>query len=202
VPLRLDDLRGAVPEDLKRDDPGITRRLYDAFLDAIPSGLAPSLHQATINSMRNAFSFLQATIREGQFVSLKELDESTLQSELRKHLMAREVNVVEGTKEAGGETDLVIDGLLVIENKVVREPTNNPLTVGERFSWQARRYATALAKRIAFEVVAYRPRDEASILPLAESVGIHTLQHGQSTFAVVRFVLPWGHKVPSHAKAP
>lgn len=202
VPVRLDDLRDAVPDDVKRDDPDVTKRLYEAFLEALPSGLAPALHQTVMRSIRHAFLFVQATMREGQFVGITELAESELQSEFRKHLLAREATVVEGTKEAGGETDLVIDELLVVENKVVREPTSNPLTVGERFSWQARRYATALAKRIAFQMVAYRPKDEKSILPIAESVNVHELSPGTATLAVVRFVVPWGHKVPSQAKVP
>ena len=181
-----------VPKDFKRDDPAIVGRLYESFLEALPVGLAPTLHKTVCDSLRHLFTFLQTVAREGQFVGLDSFEESMLQSELRKHLMAREADVVEGTKEAGGETDLVIDNILVIENKVIREPTSNPLTVGERFSWQARRYAIALAKSIAFEVVAYRPKDEASVMPLPQSVGVSTLAHGQSSFGVVRFVLPWG----------
>jgi hypothetical protein len=201
VPLLKENLSEVVPKDFNRDDPTIVGRLYESFLDALPVGLAPSLHKTVCDSLRHLFTFLQTVAREGQFVGLEGLEESLLQSELRKHLMAREAEVVEGTKEAGGETDLVIDNILVIENKVVREPTCNPLTIGERFSWQARRYAIALAKSIAFEVVAYRPKDEASVMPLTQSVGVSALAHGQSRFAVVRFVLPWGQKVPSHAKS-
>ncbi len=202
VPLRFDDLSEAIPGDLKREDPGLVKRLYEAFLDAIPSGMAPSIHRVVLEALRHMLSFLQMVAREGQFVGLATLDEATLQAELRKHLMAREAKVVEGTKEAGGETDLVLSQLLVIENKVIREPTVSPLTVGERFSWQARRYATALATRIAFEMVAYKPKDETAILALTDAVGITTVSHERTPFAVVRFVTPWGQPVPSRAKVP
>lgn len=202
IPIREDDLRQAVPHDIRRDDPDIVRRLFDEFIDAIPSGLAPSLHQIVIDTLRHLFIFVQAVNRLGLFVGRDSLAESELQAELRQHLHSREVTVVEGTKEAGGETDLVISELLVIENKVVHEATSSPLTIGKRFSWQVRRYSIALASGVAFEMVAYKPTDEAAILPISKSVAVSTLRNGNTSFAVVRFVLPWGMAVPSAAKSP
>jgi hypothetical protein len=51
-------------------------------------------------------------------------------------------------------------------------------------------------------MVAYKPKDELAILPLAEAISVTAIPHGKSTFAIVRVVTPWGHVVPSSAKPP
>lgn len=202
VPIREEDLMIAIPNDLRRDDPEIVKRLREGFADAIPAGLAPSIHRCVLEGLRHVLPFIQSLAQTGDFVGISSLKESELQAKLRSHLHAREAEVTEGTEVAGGEMDLVLSKLLVIENKVIRTPTSSPLTVGERFSWQARRYSIALATRVAFEMVAYKPTAETAILPLAESVSVTAIPHGKSTFAVVRFIVPWGHVVPSSAKPP
>jgi len=192
VPLRLDELRKTVPDELKRDGHDLAASLFEQFVEANPSGFAPSVHQAVLDGLSHLLTFLQAVTRNGQFVNRDSLSESELQVELRKHMSARQAKVVEGTKEAGGETDLVLSELLVIENKVVSQATASPLTVGGKFSWQARRYAIALATQIAFEVVAYKPSDEKNILPINKSVGVTEITDGSHPFVSVRFVIPWG----------
>jgi hypothetical protein len=141
--------------------------------------------------------------KSGDLVARDAIDEKRdLQLLLKKHLLAREAPVVEGGEVAGGETDLVLSDSLVIENKVVREPTKSPLTVGERFSWQARRYAIAVVQRVVFEMVAFRPTDESAVLPISDCVSISSIPMGSSTLAVIRFVTPWGQPVPSRASVP
>lgn len=203
VQIRVSDLDTAIPDDIRRDDPGIASRLHKEFVEAIPVGVAPSLHKNVIDGIRHLFTFLVNMQKGGDFVALAEINEKRdLQAKLKSHLNAREAKVTEGSEVGGGETDLVLAEDLVIENKVIRTPTASPHTVGEKYSWQARRYAIAVSQRIVFEVVAYKPSSEAEILPITDCVSISTLPFGSSTMAVVRFVTPWGHSVPSHAKPP
>lgn len=202
VPIRVSDLEKAIPEDLRRDDAGMVERLRKEFAEAIPVGLAPSVHTSLLRLLTDCLTFLQAVARTGEFLKKTTLDErSDLQLRFRQHLEARSAKVVEGSEEAGGETDLVLDSLLVIENKVVRSETSTPLTDGPRFSWQARRYGIALAQHVVAEMVAYKPASEAAILPIPSSIAVSRLEQA-GDFAVVRFVIPWGHDVPSRAKAP
>jgi HD superfamily phosphohydrolase len=200
IPIRSDDLDKAIPDDIRRDNPGLAASLHLQFAAAIPVGIAPALHQKVIEGLRHLFSFLVSLQAGGDFVGLQSFDErKDLQAKLRSHLLAREARVREGSEVGGGETDLVLSDEVVIENKVVRVATSAPLTVGEKFSWQARRYAIAVAQRVVFEVVAYKPSDESAILPVGECVGVAAIPFGSSTMAAVRFVTPWGQSVPSRA---
>ena len=202
VPIRIEDLESAIPDDIRRDDPGLARRLHGQFANAIPVGVAPSLHRALVDGIKHLLSFLASLQQSGDFVAITSLLESTLQAKLRSHLQARDARVREGSEVGGGETDLLLSEQLVIENKVTRTPTLNPLTEGEKFSWQARRYTIAIAKRVAFEVVAYKPKDESAIHPVCDCVSVAAVPYGSSTLAIVRFVTPWGHSVPSQAIPP
>ena len=202
VPIRIEDLDGAIPDDIRRDDPGLAKKLHEQFSDAIPVGVAPSLHRPVIDGIKHLFSFLMSLQQNGDFVAITSLLESELQGKLRSHLQARDAHVREGSEVGGGETDLLLSEQLVIENKVVRTPTATPLTEGEKFSWQARRYTIAIATRVAFEVMAYKPKDESAILPVSDCVSVSAIPYGSSTLAVVRFITPWGHSVPSRVTPP
>jgi HD superfamily phosphohydrolase len=202
VPLRVSDIESAIPDAIRLDSPDLAQKLQQQFSVAVPIGVAPALHQSVVQGMKHLFSFLMLLQQTGEFVGIPSLLETTLQQKLRSHLQSREATVREGAEVGGGETDLMLSDQLVIENKVARSPTSSPLTDGERFSWQVRRYTIAVAKRVAFEVVAYKPKDEASILPFSDCVSVNSIPYGDSTLAVVRFVTPWGHTVPSRATPP
>lgn len=201
VPICRADLENAIPEKIREQDPAIVDRLRREFVEAAPIGFAPRVHDCLLAFIRHGLTFREALERNGEFVGRTELKESELQSLFRKHIHAREGDVTEGSKEAGGETDLVLSECLVIENKVIRSETSAPLTDGERFAWQARRYALALCQQVAAEVVAYRPKDECAYLPISESIAIARVEDG-GRFSVIRLVIPWGMDVPSRAKPP
>ena len=202
VPIRLSDIEETIPDDVRRDAPDLGRRLQDEFSAAIPIGVAPALHRSVIDGLNHLLSFLVLLQQNGDFVGVASLAESELQRRLRSHLQSREATVCEGSEVGGGETDLMLSDQLVIENKVLRYPSSTPLTDGGRFSWQSRRYTIAVARRVVFEVVAYKPRDEASVFPICDCVSVSAIPYGSSTLAVVRFVTPWGHPVPSRARPP
>lgn len=202
IPIRIADLDGVIPDEIRRDCPDLTKRLCDEFVTAIPIGIAPSLHKTVLEGFRHLLMFLVSLQQKSKFVNVTNLLETTLQSKLREHLEAREVPVSEGSEMGGGETDLILSNQLVIENKILRNPTDKPLSDGPKFSWQTRRYTIPLMQRVAFEVVAYKPKDESVIWPICDCVAVSAIPYGSSTFAVVRFIIPWGHSVPSSAKPP
>ncbi len=201
VQFRETEIQEYIPDKIRTEDPSLAKRMAESLLDAIPVGVSPSLHNSVLRGISHLFTFLVSLSENGDFVGVESIMERDLQRRLRGHLSAREAKVVEGNELAGGEVDLILDENLVIENKVLRTATSSPLTDGRKFGWQARRYAFALNQRVAIEVVAYRPRDENAILPISQSVCISTLQGDDSSFALIRFVTPWGISVPSRARA-
>ena len=93
VPIREEDLMIAIPNDLRRDDPEIVKRLREGFADAIPAGLAPSIHRCVLEGLRHVLPFIQSLAQTGDFVGISSLKESELQAKLRSHLHAREAEV-------------------------------------------------------------------------------------------------------------
>jgi hypothetical protein len=141
------------------------------------------------------------TERGGVFVGKESLSERELQTALLTHLRSRnEQRATEGGEVGGGETDVVIDRV-VIENKV-RGTAADPLKVGPHYSWQARRYALTLASRVVFVVLAYKPADDNAILPMTSRIEVNRVPNGPHDIAQVRVVIPWGQPVPSKTKAP
>ena len=132
---------------------------------------------------------------------LKTLAEKELQRFLKDHLRSREVDVQEGTEIGGGESDLVLPGPLIVENKV-RENTADPFEVGQHYVWQARRYSIPISSRVSFVVLAYRPADEYTILPMSRRIAVAIPDSGPKGHVQIRVVVPWGEGVPSSAKAP
>jgi hypothetical protein len=65
----------------------------------------------------------------------------------------------------GGETDLILPAGIVVENKV-RDTTRDPFETGANYEWQVRRYSISTVTHVSVVVVAYKPADEAAILPL------------------------------------
>jgi hypothetical protein len=175
--------------------------LADNFEEVMPSGLAPSVHKVFLGTIGHLASFLDTMEKGGDLVKLSELTEKRFQQMVRNHLRAREANVQEGTEVGGGETDLLMSGSLVIENKVV-DRTDDPFTVGEKFGWQARRYSISVSRKVAIVIVAYHPKDESAILPMNKRFKVRLVGDPDNEFAEVRCVVPWGHPVPSKAQPP
>lgn len=199
VRIREDELK--LPNSWKLEDPELAKRLSEGFRDILPAGLPSSLHNAVIDAIEHIVLFLDMIEKDGSFSGVSSLSEKELQTSLRRHLRSRSVNVQEGTKIGGGETDLVLPGPLVVENKVRKELTAKPLESGPHYVWQARRYSIAVVTRVMFVVVGYRPANEAAILPLTKRIIVASPVESPDGYAQVRVVLPWGHAKPSKAKA-
>ena len=197
----FDQKEMAIPDAWKTEDPTLAKRLAEGLNDVLVGGLLASMHQATIDAIRHMIVFIDVTAKSGPFVSLKTLPEKDLQRSLKDHLRSREVDVQEGTEIGGGETDLVLPGPLIVENKV-RGDTVDPFAAGPHYVWQARRYSIPVSSRVSFVVLAYRPANEHAILPMSRRIAVATPESGPKGHAQIRIVVPWGEGVPSSAKAP
>lgn len=199
IPIHRSDIDNVLPETWRTDFPKLSQNLAENFQDIIPSGLTPSVHKVLLEAISHLVNFQDTMEKGGDFVNIPELPERTFQNCLRNHLRAREADVQEGTKLGGGETDLILSGLLVIENKVVNE-VDDPFLRGKKFGWQARRYSIPISKKIAIVAIAYKPKNETLILDLDKRFKVVSIGEAPSGFAEVRCVIPWGHSVPSKAK--
>ena len=162
-----EDLR--VPPDWQSIEPGLTKRLSESLEQALPAGVPASLHGAIIDAIEQLCGFVDFAEKEGLWIKADKLIEKDLQAELRKYLRSRSVKVSEGSEVGGGETDLVLPGNIVVENKV-RGTTSDPLTAGVDYEWQARRYAISMTSQVSFVVIGYRPANEPAILALPSRI--------------------------------
>jgi hypothetical protein len=197
--IHADELR--LPDTWRTSDPQLAHRLEEGFTEAFPGGVPASVHRAVIDGIENMVSFLQMVEEGGVFVASQSLNERVLQERLRDHLRSRGIKVCEGSEVGGGETDLVMPGPLVVENKV-RELTKDPLGAGCKYGWQARRYAIAMVTRIIFLVVAYKPASEDDIPALPQRIVVSRADGAPEGFAQVKALIPWGQPVPSRAQKP
>jgi hypothetical protein len=134
----------------------------------------------------------------GDFIKMSRLDErKDLQASLRKCLHAIGIKVVEGLEVAGGETDLVLNEIVVLENKVLGE-TGHPFDELGPAGWQARRYSIAISQRVRFICAAYKPDSEVSLRPLTDRIRVRRAA-GSGDAVEVLFLVPYGQGVPSTA---
>jgi hypothetical protein len=190
-----------VPERWIQLDPGLPRRIAHSFDEAMPGGLPGTVLRAIVDALDHLLAFVEVAEESGLFVGKETLSEKELQGHLKNHLRSRGVRVTEGAEVGGGETDLILPGSIVVENKV-RDTTADPLEAGPHYPWQARRYSIAVCTRVAFIVVAYRPSDERAVLPQNMRVAVSAPPGVPEGYAQVRIAIPWGHVRPSGARAP
>ncbi len=190
------------PEDWKILEPNFPSRIAGEFEVALPSGLVDSVHTAVIDAFNGLCCAIDTFEKGGLFAATSRPDEKrNLQAELLKALRSQKLDVKEGVEMAGGESDLLLPGNLILENKVVDE-IEDPSSVKPEADWQARRYSLSLNQRVSFVLVAYKPASETALLLLPSRVAVYQLRHSPEAAAVVRLLVPWGYDIPSKAKAP
>jgi hypothetical protein len=203
-PLPLTTIRDAdlvLPEQLLKEDAALRGQIAADLKMLLPGGLPASSKDALVNGIGWMANFLVYAAREGLFVKNEQLDEvRDLQAEQRKYLRALGVDFKEAPRLAGGITDLVLPGDFVLENKVFHQPTEDVFGEKENFGWQVRRYSMAASHRLGFICIAYKPRTDAQILPLAKSIRVLRQRQAPEAYVTIRIVIPWGHDVPSRAK--
>ena len=200
VLFRGEDLE--LPQDWLSEDADTCARLAREINECLPMGLPASFHEAVSMTIKDIAFFANMIEKDGTWISVDDISEGTLQSKLRQHLHSRDIPVTEGAAVGGGQTDLVVHGRIVVENKVGKERVREPFAVGPHYAWQARRYSMALCSRVVAVVFAYRPADEAARLPLPDRIRAYPMPEAGEDRCQIRVVLPWGGDVPSSAKRP
>lgn len=200
LPLREADIK--VPESWKGEDPELVGRLAQEFFNALPGGVTSSVLESVKVGLESLCLIADSFYQGGKFKEDRRPDETKdLQVAILEILRAKEIDAREGQEVGGGETDIILPGNILVENKVISEsadPREEKIEAG----WQARRYAIALHTRVSFVVLAYKPKSEAAVLSHPDSIFISLLAESPEPRAIIKICIPWGYGVPSRVKDP
>jgi hypothetical protein len=188
-----------VPEKIA-DVQGLKNRLAKEFSEARPRGYMESEVKFTRQLIGDILNFVHLSYQNGSLKGISPGMEASLQSLLLNHLRSKDYLVTEGEKLGGGEADLIVGTELVIENKVLRTPTDDPFALKREAGWQARRYSVALMRKLVFTVVGYIPKSSNGFFDTSASVRVNGL--GKTNDVEVKFVVPIGFQSPSKELEP
>jgi HD superfamily phosphohydrolase len=197
--IQSNDLR--LPSEWVSGDPNLPQRLAQEIREARPGGLPLVVRTALVSAIFDVAAILNAIVKDGSWRKLSKIAERDMQTEMLKLLRAREVRAIEGSKVGGGETDVIVYDNIVIENKVAKK-SDDPMSVGVDYPFQARRYAISLCQSAFITFVAYSPKSEAGLLPQNASVRAKPVLGVPGDFVEIRFVVPYGFSKPSRASSP
>lgn len=197
------ELEEALPADVVSENSNVCSDLAKQIREANRSGFASSVHKEIVWFLENSLLLAKSLWQNGDLKTDNQISsESDLQQRVLQFMRDRQQEIVEGAEVNGGETDLVRAGLLVIENKLVKTATAKPFDIGEKFSWQGRRYSIAHARSVVAEIIAYKPSSEDAIVAPPHCLRITKIGSGKNSFVSIRCVLPWNYGNPSSVKAP
>jgi hypothetical protein len=200
IRIRPEEIK--TPEEWAGVDPPVATKITAGLRAALPSGIAvedANTLKATLSALTG---YVQKRAMNPIWRDLERISETkVLQKDVLDHLLTLQLTAVEGTELAGGETDIIVQNTLLIENKVSGK-TADPFEVLTDAPYQANRYSGALSKAVFCTVVAYKPADEDSLVPPSNSIRV--LAHFIAGFRVaeVRVVVPYGQGIPSRARRP
>jgi HD superfamily phosphohydrolase len=189
------------PAGWVEEKPEISKRIAEEIGISRPGGFISGLKKTLLATMNGVADFVRTVVEGGEYSRLEKLPEAQLQQDLRKHLRARGQAVREGAEVGGGETDLLADDQVLIENKVAGA-SNSPMSETSPYPFQARRYAIALCKTAFVTVVAYQPTNESHVLRQSDSVAVLKVGGIPEDCVEVRFAVPFGTGRPSQVKRP
>ena len=197
--IYVDDVK--LPEKWVGQDPNLPQLVAETVTMIKPGGFMSKLKADTVVALEALASFVQIIHEGGEFAKFEDMAEADLQKALRSHLRSMGLDVLEGAEFGGGETDLLINRQIVIENKIMGESAS-PLASGGNYPFQTRRYSMAVCTSLFFTVVAYKPRNEASLLAPWQSLRITKVPKVPDICGEIRFAVPYGVPNPSAAKKP
>jgi hypothetical protein len=197
--IYVDDVK--LPQKWVGEDPSLPQTVADTITMIKPGGFMSQLKSDTIVALDALAGFVQMIHEGGEFAKLDDMAEADLQKALRSHLRSLQLDVLEGAEFGGGETDLLINRQIVVENKVMGDG-NSPLTSGAHYPFQARRYSMAVCTSLFFTVVAYKPRSESALLTPWKSLRVAKVPKVSDICGEIRLAVPYGVTNPSSAKKP
>lgn len=197
--ITFDDLK--LPSGWIDENPMLPQKIAEEIAIARPGGFVVKTKEALIATVAGLADFVRVTMEGGEYAKLETLPESELQKNLRQFLRGQGLAVAEGAEVGGGETDLISQGQVVIENKDAGS-TNSPMSEAKAYPFQARRYSIAVCKTAFCTVVAYKPRSETGVLQQSACIEVRGVPDVPGDCVEIRLVVPYGYDTPSKAKKP
>jgi HD superfamily phosphohydrolase len=172
-----------------------------SFNEVLTEGIPALAEQDLRATLRCIFQYVQWRSEDGSVTSSFS-SEKELQKDLARSLRHQFLDdITEGSKVAGGETDLIVGRRVVIENKLLRDKTDDPFTASvTRAGLQARRYVLPTGQKFAITVVGYASKTENGKFSPHECVRVRQLKALTSHFAEIRIAVRYGDTVPSAAR--
>lgn len=198
APLRDDELR--FPTEWSNIRPTFARDFTKSFNSVLTEGLPAQTLSEMRQGLRGVFDFMQTMSQDATFSARALADEAELQRLLVRALRMQRLDVTEGSERAGGETDVVVGRRFLIENKLARDPTDDPFILGKKFALQGRRYVIPTAERFFVTLLAYTPATEAGLLRPADAVRVRQVPDVDDQCIEIRCVIPTDIGTPSSAK--
>jgi hypothetical protein len=194
-----------VGEDLELPTPWLEdgdaeERLVRKFRLARPRGYTQQELKRISDLIKVLARFHEVVSSGGTLKQVRIGEEKKLQAALLAHIRSSGHSADEGPKLGGGISDVIFDRNLVIENKILASPTDNPFVEVRDSAWQARRYSIPLSKEVLATVVGYKPRSELGHLLGRDSIDVNTLSDRKTI--EIRLVVPVDYTSPSLALAP
>jgi hypothetical protein len=185
----------SLPQDwlLVDEDLGIVlaQKLNNAIIGGVAAEQLEQLRTILVVVWRMVDEWFRSTMLTNDLAS-----EAELQKWVAAFLTAGGIKVIEGAEAGGGESDLILNEAIILENKYAgstADPENEKPAAG----MQGRRYAVSLDKQIVLVVIAYRL--DGSLPAKAETVSVHPITE-RGRCVEMRIALPFGAPVPSREK--
>jgi hypothetical protein len=188
-----------LPADWREADPDFSSRFNRVFREILPEGISALAERELVQALRGLFKTMQTWALDSSFVTSTISSESEFQERMRRALRQCDLDVTEGQRRGGGESDLVIGRRVLIENKWLKEPTDDPFAAVPRAGLQARRYVLPTGQPFVVTTLAYRAQTEKGRLPSHRSVAVRQLEGVDPPFAEIRLAIRYGDTVPSRA---
>lgn len=195
-PLRLAPIH--LPRTWSETNPDFADQFNAEFEAHLPGGLSALAARDLVQTLRAVFRVVQAWAEDAKFATHEIMTEAQLQRRLFEALRVQSLDVAEGTKRSGGETDLLVGSRVVIENKFIKDPTDDPFGALPRTGLQGRRYVLPTGQRFVITAVAFRAASEAGLRAPSHCVRVLPLTDVDE-FVEVRIAIRMGDTVPSRA---
>ena len=189
-----------VPDVWRQTKPNFAADFNNQFNSILKSGVSALAAMDLSQALRGLFQVIQTFAEDSTFCTSTIEKESDLQLQLRRALRTLRFDVKEGTEQAGGETDLYVTQRVIVENKIIKTPTDDPFSAAPNAGLQGRRYVLSTGQRFVITAVAYQAKTEKGRLAPADCVRVMEVAGAAEPFVEIRLAIRHSDTVPSRAK--
>lgn len=189
-----------IPKEWHEAKPSFVDEFNRNFNTVLTEGISAQAENELVQALRGVFRTIQTWSEDSAVVTGNIVDEADLQQRFRQALRQMSLDVDEGKALAGGKTDLAIGRRVILENKHIKEATDDPFQAVPRSGLQARRYVLPTGQRFVVTAVAYKSESENGKFSPADCVKVRQLKGVDKPFVEIRIAIRYGDSVPSRAK--